>query len=74
MSGVLSSGGIRISAGLNVEFFYDPAGGGSLEVHWAPAPPSRLTPVELSLYRTTRNRFLKRIGEQLGGSVLVIEA
>lgn len=70
---VLHSGSCRVRDDLAVEFDFDTAAGGSIAVHWCPRPPTKLSPTELALYRASRNRFLRRVAEQVGGAVLVLE-
>jgi len=67
------SGEHRIRDDLSVEFSFDPAVR-SLEAHWTPRAPTRLTPEELALYRRTRNEFCQQLAARLGGPVMVLEA
>jgi hypothetical protein len=66
------SGEHRIRDDLGVEFIFDEVNK-SLSVNWIPRLPSKLTRVELDLYRRARNAFLQQLATQLGGSVVVIE-
>jgi hypothetical protein len=67
------SGEFRIRDDLSVEFSFDPALR-SIEAHWTPRPPSKLSADELATYRRRRNEFLQQLAKELGGSVLVVEA
>jgi hypothetical protein len=62
----------RIRDDLSIEFTFEPTLQ-SIEAHWNPRTPARLTPEELALYRRIRNEFMQQLAAQLGGAVLVLE-
>jgi hypothetical protein len=67
------SGEHRISEDLTVEFEFD-AASQSVNAHWMPYPPPRLSGEELAAYRRTRNEFLQQLAAQRGAPVTVLRA
>lgn len=61
----------RLSRRLSVEITAGPSG---IVVEWCPDVPERLTAKELRRYRQARHEMLTRLADQLGTTVVVVDA